>query len=292
MEFYQRQSSPGAQPPGTAPRGELGSSASLGWQLGVSGGHLGAALQMGECERIGAAGLARKCFSWTGPGGAHFPPGLKWFRWGRSFQSPEPWRQPGRAASRRRPGLPAPKPSRRELVPVATPRSAGLSYAGSGRGGEGGDRAAGPFQNAPSQSCPPRAPAAVVQPKAEAAPRQTGSPVQLWLLVSPVRLSPAAPPPSLETGWSNVSSEALGRPRSPLSPGGRQPQHRGLPPGLGSSSTLRWPEAPLSPSMFPVPLGVCPRPARLAVAFLPGIRQRGTNPCPAQPTNCVGDPLG
>lgn len=135
---------------------------------------------------------------------------------------------------------------------MATPRSAGLSYAGSGRGGEGGARAAGPFQNAPSQSCPPRAPAAVVQPKAEAARRQTGSPVQLWLLVSPVRLSPAAPPPSPETGWSNVSSEALGRPRSPLSPGGRRPQHRGLPgPRLFVHSALAL--GPSAPVLVPGP---------------------------------------
>lgn len=137
----------------------------------------------------------------------------------------------------------------------------------------------GQSENASSQSRPPHVPAAVVQPKAEAALDTPDSGVQLWLRVFPVRLSQAAPPPSLETGWSNVSSEAPG-PTAKLSKSRRAASTRppfGLCPrrglGLLHSAPAPGPLAsfpvPSPPRCLPLHSSLTLRPARPAVAFLP-----------------------
>lgn len=82
----------------------------------------------------------------------------------------------------------------------------------------------------------------------------TGSRAQLWLRASPVRLSPAVPPPSPETGWSSVSSGTPGptsktpESRRAVASEPRSPSRPLSPPrALGFSSVGRGPEAPRAP---------------------------------------------
>lgn len=105
----------------------------------------------------------------------------------------------------------------RALVPLATARSARAvprRERKRGRGRSQGRRAS--RRTRPSSRVPPTRRRPWCSPRRKRLRDTPGSRVQLWLRVSPVRLSPAAPPPSLETGWSNVSSEAPG-PTSKLS---------------------------------------------------------------------------
>lgn len=73
----------------------------MGWHIWkLSGGSLGAAL-LGSFRSF-LAGQSRERPS--------SPPGLRWFRWGRSFLYPEPWLRPGRATSSQSPGVQEQKP--------------------------------------------------------------------------------------------------------------------------------------------------------------------------------------
>lgn len=103
-------------------------------------------------------------------GEAHFPPGLIWIRWGRSLPSPGPCLQPGGATSRRRRGLQAPEPAAEGARPHGNAtRSPAWSTPGAEEGLEEEAGPAVPSESAPSFARLPRAPAAVVSPKAEGA---------------------------------------------------------------------------------------------------------------------------
>lgn len=270
------------------PRGELGIRARSGLaSLGAPRGQCSQWVGASGSAPPGSLGSVLAGPGRAGPGGAQFPPGLRWLRWGPGFQSPEPWLGPGRAGEPGNIGGGSSFPWQQHARP-------GLSHAGSGRGGDGGVRAAGPVRDRvlPVAS-PPTRRRPWCSPRRKRLLDTPGSRVQLWLRVSPVRLSPAAPPPSLETGWSNVSSEAPG-PTSKLSKSRRAASSRppfGLcPAAVWGSSALRRPRPPR-----PCPCAQSPRvslPPHSSLLGLPGPYRvspaKGT--IPAQPTGCA-DPL-
>ena len=214
----------------------------------------------GGSKRVGTSGsallgLARKCLSLPGPGKARFPPGLGWFRWGRGSQSPVPWLGPGRAASRRRSVLQRRGQVPRALVPMATPRAA-RSVLRRERKRGCGRRQGSPFlpSTRPSLRVSPARRRPWYSPRRKRLWDGTGSREQLWLRASPVRLSPAAPPPSPETGWSSVSSGAPGptsKPPQSRRAAASEPRSRSrplsLPRALGFSSSRQGPQAPRVP---------------------------------------------
>lgn len=88
-------------------------------------------------------------------------------------------------------------------------------------------------------------------PRRKRLPDGSGSRAQLWLRVYLVLLSPAVPPPSLETDWSNVSSKhpvptsKLPEPRQATASALRLPSGPLSPPrASGSTASALWPEDP------------------------------------------------
>lgn len=134
----------------------------------------------------------------------------------------------------------------------------------------------------------------------------TGSRAQLWLLASPVRLSPAAPPPSPETGWSSVSSGAPGptskspqsrraaasEPRSPCRP--LSPRARGFSstvPGLATSRVPLRPRAGVQAPQLPSSSSHthCLSAGPVRCCFLSGFfRKVGLIPAPPSPRVVAG----
>lgn len=79
--------------------------------------------------------------------GPSSPPGLRWFRLGRSFLYPEPWLGPGRATSSQSPGVQEQKPPAEGAGPHGnTTRGPACPTPGAEEGGEGGVRVARPFR--------------------------------------------------------------------------------------------------------------------------------------------------
>lgn len=175
-------------------------------------GGLDAALPLDACECIGAAGLAPRCLGWGRVGRGSVPTWIKMLPMGSKFSTslamvrskggylPQDTACPGAETfvvgtrslgnTALRPACPTPVP---EEGVTEKPGPLGL-----------------PRTRPPSQVTPARQ-HQWYSPRRKRLPDRTGSRVQLWLRAFLVRLSPAALPPSPETGWCNVSSEVPGR---------------------------------------------------------------------------------
>lgn len=141
------------------------------------------------------------------------------------------------------------------LVPMATTRAAWPVPRWGGRGPGGGVRAAWSFRERPPRRVSPSHRRPWCSPRRKRLPDGTGSRAQLWLRAYPVRWSPAAPPPSLETSWSNVSRQAPGptskapEPRRATDPAPRPLWALSSPRALRSSSN-QW-RRPVTPGGCP-----------------------------------------
>lgn len=261
LEFHQRQSgrASGAQPPGQGIRGVLGVSSARTGTFGSSPQAVWGRRSKWMCAS-GSVLLGSLKTVLAGQGrGVQFPPGLRWFQWGRSFQSSEPWLESGKATFQPRPGVPTRKrPAERARPHGNTTRGLAWPTLGAEEGVKKESGQPGHCENAPSWSVPPARQQPWCNPRRKRLPDGSGLRAQLWLRVYLVLLSPAVPPPSLETDWSNVSSEhpvptsKLPEPRQATASAPRLPSGPLSPPRASSSTaTALWPEDPPgSPLIF------------------------------------------